>query len=377
MVFANLETAGPARVFAARFAREFGEHFSTHLPIQSIVAFDLLGHDPEILYRWGELNLELSEEFIAKLRAVEMPWVGEWADHIAAVFSIGEDRTILISVFLQPSSALDKSTFAAHTLSLFSSLHYTLTHHVKRLELQDAFEQARAIQMSLLPPGSMQFGPYEIAAATIPAHSVGGDVFDFQSLNADTLSIAIGDASGHGLPAALQARDLIIGLRMGLELDHDITQIVRKLNRVIHRSGLASRFASLLSGTLDVSGKFTYVNAGHPHPLLLDSNGFHDLNTSGMILGPYADWDYTSGTALLTPGALLALYTDGVLEHSNSHGKEFGTQEVKHWMIDWQRENVISAMKDLFARLRLFGQGQAFRDDVTAILIRRQPEPGL
>lgn len=90
MVFANLETAGPARVFAPRFAREFGEHFSAHLPIQSIVAFDLLGHDPEILYRWGELDLELSEEFIAKLRAVEMPWVGEWADHIAAVFSIGK-----------------------------------------------------------------------------------------------------------------------------------------------------------------------------------------------------------------------------------------------------------------------------------------------
>lgn len=240
--------------------------------------------------------------------------------------------------------------------------------------MQDAFEQARAIQMSLLPAGSMQFGPYEIAAATIPAHSVGGDVFDFQPLNVDTLSIAIGDASGHGLPAALQARDLIIGLRMGLELDHDITQIVRKLNRVIHRSGLASRFASLLSGTLDVSGKFTYVNAGHPHPLLLDSNGFHDLNTSGMILGPYPDRDYVSGTALLTPGALLALYTDGVLEHSNSQGEEFGTHELKRWMLDWQHENVIFAMKDLFARLRLFGQGQVFRDDVTAILIRRRAE---
>jgi len=217
----------------------------------------------------------------------------------------------------------------------------------------------------------MQFGPYEIGAATVPAHSVGGDVFDFQPLSADSLSIAIGDASGHGLPAALQARDLVIGLRMGLELDRNITEIFRKLNRVIHRSGLASRFASLFCGTLDIDGNFTYINAGHPYPLLLNSQGFQELNVSGMILGPYADRDYVAGNVVIEPGSVLALFTDGLLEHSDLCSKEFGTHEVKQWMVDSSDKSVNSAIKDLLARLTFFGHEQPFRDDVTAILIRR------
>ena len=370
-VFANIETGGSSRVLAARFVREFGDYFSEYLPIKSIVAIDLLEDDTELLHQWGEEKFELSAEFISKLNSVEIPWVGEWNDQVVAVFSSVEDKTILIVALLQPSSVMDYSALA----SLFSSLHYTLIQHVKRLELQDAFEQARAIQISLLPSGSMQFGLYEIAAATVPAHSVGGDVFDFQPVDNSKLSIAIGDASGHGLPAALQARDLIIGLRMGLELNTDIAQIVRKLNSVIHRSGgLASRFASLFCGTLDTSGNLTYVNAGHPYPLVLSSQGFQELNISGMILGPYAERDYVSGTTLIEPGSLLALYTDGLIEHSNSHGKEFGTNEVRQWMLDSRTKNVNSAIEDLFARLSIFGDQRAFRDDATAILIRRKPE---
>jgi sigma-B regulation protein RsbU (phosphoserine phosphatase) len=369
-VFANLDTRGPSRIFAARFVRGFGEHFAEYLPIQSIVAVDVMADEPEILYQWGEQNFEISTELISKLNSVEIPWISESNGQVIAVISPADDKAILICILLQPSLDLDPSIFASY-VSLFSSLHYTLIQHVKRLQLQDAFDQARAIQLSLLPSDSMQFAPYEIVAATVPAHSVGGDVFDFQPLNADSLSIAIGDASGHGLPAALQARDLLIGLRMGLELDQNITQIFRKLNRVIHRSGLASRFASLFCGTLDVSGNFKYINAGHPYPLLLDSQGFQELNVSGMILGPYADRDYVAGNVVIEPGSLLAMFTDGLLEHSDSRGKEFGTHEVTQWMVDSSDKSVNSAIKDLFARLAFFGHEQPFRDDVTAILVRR------
>src|SRR5262249_43418330 len=147
--FAHLETGGSSRVFAARFVRVFGEYFSEYLPIKSIVAIDLLGDEVEILHQWGEQKFELSPEFISKLRSMEIPWVGEWNSQVVAAFSSVEDNSILIVALLQSSDGLDYSTFAAHS-SLFSSLHYTLIQHVKRLELQDAFEQARAIQMGLL-----------------------------------------------------------------------------------------------------------------------------------------------------------------------------------------------------------------------------------
>src|SRR5262249_33108877 len=99
-----------------------------------------------------------------------------------------------------------------------------------------------------------------------------------------------------------------------------------------------------------------------------------DLNVSGMILGPYPQRDYVSGTTFVEPGSLLAFYTDGLIEHTNSHGQEFGADQVKQWMLDSRSKNVNSAVEDLFSRLSFFGNQRPFRDDATAILIRRKPE---
>ena len=56
-----------------------------------------------------------------------------------------------------------------------------------------------------------------IACRSVPAEEVGGDFYDFSTLGDDMLGLAIGDASGHGLPAALLVRDVVTGLRMGIE----------------------------------------------------------------------------------------------------------------------------------------------------------------
>ncbi len=369
LLFSELVAAGPLRKFAAQFAQQFCKHFAEQLSVQSLIAVDLLNDEPEILYQWGIMDHPIDQSLISKIHDTELPWVGEWDGSVAAIFSIGEHVELLICVTLERPVSSDNSAFCSHIYSLFSSLHYTLGQYLKRLELQDAFDQARAIQMSLLPAPELRFGRFEIAAATVPAHSVGGDVFDFQLLNNEKLSLVIGDAAGHGLPAALQARDLIIGLRMGFELEQDIVQIAGKLNHVIHRSGLVSRFASLFLATLHSSGLFTYVNAGHPHPLLLNSDGFQSLNSSNMILGPNPDTVYTSSNVNLSPGSMLALVTDGLLEHSNSHGVEFGQQELKRWMCDWQDQEATKAVHDLFVRLNIFGKNRPFRDDASVVLV--------
>src|SRR5262249_8311892 len=174
-------------------------------------------------------------------------------------------------------------TIRAHFVSLFSSLHYALTQNLRLAELRDAMEQARAIQISLLPPGRRRFGRFDIAAISIPAQHVGGDLYDFQELDPQNLAVTIADSAGHGLPAALQARDVITGLRMALEPEIQPDQVVGRLNRVIHSSGLGSRFVSLVFGILGNDGYFRYVNAGHPAPLMRDASGFRELESSGMI----------------------------------------------------------------------------------------------
>ena len=72
-----------------------------------------------------------------------------------------------------------------------------------------------------------------IAGRSQPAEIVGGDVYDFLQINPQIMGVAIGDATGHGLPAALQARDVITGLRMGISEDHKMVKLFERLNKVI------------------------------------------------------------------------------------------------------------------------------------------------
>ena len=125
-----------------------------------------------------------------------------------------------------------------------------------------------------------------MAGFTTPAELVGGDFFDFITVSDRILGVAIADASGHGLPAALQVRDVYTGLRMGVERDFKIVRTVERLNRIIHQSRMTTRFVSLFYGEIEDDGNLMYVNAGHPHPLHFHGRSVTPLEQTGMVLGP-------------------------------------------------------------------------------------------
>ena len=110
-------------------------------------------------------------------------------------------------------------------------------------QLGATLREATEIQKSLLPARAPDFPGFDIAARSQPAEEVGGDWFDFLPLGEGALGLSIGDASGHGLPAALMARDVVIGLRMGIEHELKAAHALAKLNRVLHASTLSSCFA--------------------------------------------------------------------------------------------------------------------------------------
>ena len=134
--------------------------------------------------------------------------------------------------------------------------------------VRGSFREAAEIQQSLLVEEPPQFPGYDLAARSVAAEEVGGDFYDFHSFNEDMLGLSIGDASGHGLPAALLVRDVVTGMRMGIEKELKIAHVFEKLNRVIHRSRLSSRFVSVFYGELERDGNLVYVNAGHQPPIL-------------------------------------------------------------------------------------------------------------
>ncbi len=301
-------------------------------------------------------------------------WIGRTAIGVTWLTLVdGERETLFAFGDLDPSPADAPIDPGARARLAFACtwIEHAFGRQVHSRRLESTFEQARAIQMSLLPDPAVAFADYDIHAASVPATAVGGDVYDYTTVDPDTLGLTVADSSGHGLPAALQARDVLVGLRMGVERDFKINRIVEKLNRVIHRSSLSTRFISAVTGELERNGNFAYVNAGHPAPLLLDDTGFHELSIGGTVLGPLPDSTYKMGFAHLDRGAMLALFTDGVIERGVEDGDPFGEERVRQWMLEWWDGPAKAAVEDLVDRLRRHGTKRAFEDDVTVVLVRR------
>lgn len=236
------------------------------------------------------------------------------------------------------------------------------------------FREAAEIQQSLLVEEPPAFPGYDLACRSLPAEEVGGDFYDFLRFDHELLGLAIGDASGHGLPAALLVRDVVTGLRMGLEHNLKVTYVFSKLNRVIHRSNLSSRFVSLFYGELEADGNLIFVNAGHQPPLVFRPGGeIEALHTGGTVVGPLPEVRFRRGFTRLGPGDVLVLCTDGILERRAPSGEFFGEERLKAEVSREREAPAQVILERLFEASRRFGEARPWEDDATIVVVRRHP----
>jgi sigma-B regulation protein RsbU (phosphoserine phosphatase) len=235
-------------------------------------------------------------------------------------------------------------------------------------------EDARQIQTSILPRQIPQPGDFQIAARTIAAEIVGGDFYDVITLDDDVFDVVVADATGHGLPAALQVRDIFTGLRMGLAREYKLTRTVARLNSIIHRSRLATKFVSMFLAELNLDGRIIYCNAGHPAAITLRADGSVSfLRAGGMILGPNPEARYTFGIDELNPGDLLVLYTDGITEaNGESDGEEFGRDRLIHALRTARHLDPIAIVDRVFSDVEKFTAVSPPADDQTLVVVKRR-----
>jgi phosphoserine phosphatase RsbU/P len=241
--------------------------------------------------------------------------------------------------------------------------------------VRGSFQQAAEIQQSLLAEEAPDFPGFDIACRSIPAEEVGGDFFDFHPFNGDMLGLAVGDASGHGLPAALLVRDIVTGLRMGIEKELKLAHVFDKLNRVIHRSTLSSRFVSVFYAELEPSGSLIYINAGHQPPLLFNPNRrVEELRAGGTVIGPLAEAKFQRGFAHIEPGGALVLCTDGIPERRDPQGEFFGDERLKKLVQKNLGQPAEATLEAVFADAIAFGNDRPWEDDATLVVVRRLPD---
>ncbi len=261
-------------------------------------------------------------------------------------------------------------------------LRHSINQRVRHERLQEVFREARRIHQSILPRQQPSFSAFDIYCRSEPLESVGGDYYDYIDITDKSLGIVVADATGHGLPAALQVRDIYTGLRMGLSRDFKIVHTVERLNQIIHRSTLTSRFVSMVYGELEPNGNFIYVNAGHPPAFWLRSDGRREaLSDGGPVLGPLPEATYARGFCRLRLGDILALYSDGIVESlgwpetSAVHGdtaqlEEYGQERLLRVVEENRDRSAREIVEAVLDHLAIFCKGQEKADDQTLMIVR-------
>lgn len=244
----------------------------------------------------------------------------------------------------------------------------------QRLRMQQELSTAMGIQRGLLPATPPLVAGYNCLARLESCFEVGGDLYDWQINPDGSLWIVQGDVTGKGMGAALLMSSFIASSRVLLETDRAPEAIAAHLNTIMLRSTDPVHFVTAFLGRLEpATGRLVYVNAGHPPPLLLDGRGVTALETTGPPIGMLPNLPFQVAEARLEPGALLAIFSDGIPEARRAVLDEYFEDERVVTALSGLRDRPTLAeiAAGLIDEVDRFLAGEPRSDDITLTLVRR------
>ena len=232
---------------------------------------------------------------------------------------------------------------------------------------------AAEMQWSLMPPLTVGSERVVVSGSVQPSYEVGGDIFDY-ALSEERAHVAIFDAMGHGLEAALLASVAVGAYRNARRRPLPLAYTVSTIDDALAGQFGGGRFVTALVAELDLdSGRLQWVVAGHPPPLLLRGGRVvKELSRPpNTLLGHGLNKDLTVHEEALEPGDRLVLYSDGVVEAKDAvSGERFGIDRLMDFIA---RAN--AAGEPLPETMRRLGhavvkhQGDELQDDATQVLL--------
>jgi serine phosphatase RsbU (regulator of sigma subunit) len=241
----------------------------------------------------------------------------------------------------------------------------------ERARFEQEMSSALYIQRALLPEELPSVPGWQIEALYNPAQAVGGDLYDFLALPEGRVGIAIGDATGKGLPSALIMATTCATLRAAASAVDSPGEILSLVNNLLHQRVPPGTFATCFYAILDPrEGHLWYANAGHNLPFLLRNGDVTELKARGMPLGLMPDQAYEEQQVTLASEDCLMFYSDGLVEaHAPDHAM-YGTDRLQRRL--QEQDDFSSLFESLFQDLRLFtGPAWEQEDDVTLITLRK------
>lgn len=248
----------------------------------------------------------------------------------------------------------------------------------ERVAMKQALNLTKEIQQSLFPSKIPFLEGIDIAAESLYCHETGGDFYDFMDVNRGnktTTAIAVGDVTGHGLPAALLMATSRAFLRSRLTQPGTMGQIISDINSLLVKDTLeTSQFVTLFFLEIDQKDKsFRWVRAGHDPAILFDpgSDAFWNLESPGPALGVVGDYAFQESSGFeYKSGQIILIGTDGIWETRNVEGQMFKKERVKKIIREHCHDPARQILESITRALSNFRGNQLQDDDVTLVVIK-------
>ncbi|HKQ53647.1 MAG TPA: SpoIIE family protein phosphatase [Pyrinomonadaceae bacterium] len=246
---------------------------------------------------------------------------------------------------------------------------------IERERLEQELQLASEIQQRFQPTAPPVVPGYELQGISFPCYEIGGDYYDFIQRGDGRLVVTLGDVSGKGTAAALLMSSLHAAVHAQAASHNSLVETIGAVNNYLAENTPANRFVTLFYAELDPqSGNLSFINAGHNPPLIVHAAGtVENLAAGGVPLGIRQNAEYREGRTQIQPADVLVIYSDGVSEATSPQGEEFGTDRL-YEVVARNLDASAAGIRDrIEAALTKWAQGTPAGDDITLVIVKRQP----
>jgi phosphoserine phosphatase RsbU/P len=285
------------------------------------------------------------------------------------------DFSVRVDVKNQDEIGLLATSFNKMTEEVSRLLDKTAENARMEAELQTA----QTVQDTLFPKNEAHLGPINIYGNSVPASECGGDWWHYSHIN-NKVYIWIGDATGHGVPAALltSAARAVASVIEGID-NMSPAKALSMLNKAIYSTSKGEMMMTFFVACIDLDHKtLTYCNASHDPPFFLSKaitgapkrkDYFPLMDVNNPRLGENPDSKYNDYEMKFEMGDKVVMYTDGIVDVKNPQGELFGERKFLKSLSTINSLGVNETVKNVFAQLKEYRIETPLDDDVTLVLV--------
>lgn len=242
--------------------------------------------------------------------------------------------------------------------------------------LEDELQTAHDLQMRLMPQENPNVTGFDIVGGCIPATEVGGDFYQYFKVTEERLVIALADATGHGMQAAIPT--MVFAGLLDTQVGYSSTaeELMPLLNRALYRVLEPRTFICLSICEIDLlNGRLRLSNGGCPYPFVYRASTMQvtEVDLSALPLGVRAESTYQVEEVELAPGDMVVMCSDGIIEAANSVGELYGFERVAEAISHAGKRNMDAQglIDHLFADVEEFALTEERTDDQTVVVMIR------